>query len=377
MTRLAAAHVPVGTTVNLTLQTVETEVVTSSMSEDHVFAVVTGLEAGALYHFAVQGLNAGGGGAAARITVRPFAPASGPENFTIAMANSNATELSWTAPKELGLSSGLAVSGYEVVAILPAGAEWGDMGSYTVPVGTTADLRISHALDKSTVAAMEGSVLTYGVYALVEQDLVFGGGIVRSAVAVSMVQVGRIPQWLPDTPRDGTLVFAWIGQTVTIPLAVTDPDMLSSNETISFRLLGAAPPESSLGTIHADTMDKTGVMQTNEKVNQTNTTASTSLIIRGTRPLVGSDYKVCVLASDSSNLTTPTRCYSIQLPRPRPMIMAPPNKEAYTTAVGCPLVIPMLAQDRTNFDLDPAISLANGYGVLIQVAPRYLAAKFV
>jgi len=101
-------------------------------------------------------------------------------------------------------------------------------------------------------------------------------------------------------------------------------------------------------------------------VMQTNTTASTSLIIRGTRPLVGSDYKVCVLASDSSNLTTPTRCYSIQLPRPRPMIMAPPNKEAYTTAVGCPLVIPMLAQDRTNFDLDPAISLANGYGVLIQ-----------
>ena len=365
VTRLTAAHVPVGTTVNLTLQTVETEVVTSSMSEDHVFATVTGLEAGALYHFAVQGLNAGGGGAAARITVRPFAPASGPENFTIAMANSNATELSWIAPKDLGLSSGLAVSGYEVVAILPAGAEWGDVGSYTVPVGTTADLRISHALDKSTVAAMEGSVLTYGVYALVQQDLVFGGGIVRSAVAVSMLQVGRIPQWLPDTPRDGTLVFAWIGQTVTIPLTVTDPDMLSSNETISFRLLGAAPPESSLGT-----MDNADVMQTN-------TTASTSLIIRGTRPLVGSDYKVCVLASDSSNLTTPTRCYSIQLPRPRPMIMAPPNKEAYTTAVGCPLVIPMLAQDRTNFDLDPAISLANGYGVLIQVAPRYLAAKFV
>ena len=365
VTRLAAAHVPVGTTVNLTLQTVETEVVTSSMSEDHVFATVTGLEAGALYHFAVQGLNAGGGGAAARITVRPFAPASGPENFTIAMANSNATELSWTAPKDLGLSSGLAVSGYEVVAILPAGAEWGDVGSYTVPVGTTADLRTSHALDKSTVAAMEGSVLTYGVYALVQQDLVFGGGIVRSAVAVSMLQVGRIPQWLPDTPRDGTLVFAWIGQTVTIPLTVTDPDMLSSNETINFRLLGAAPPESSLGT-----MDNAGVMQTN-------TTASTSLIIRGTRPLVGSDYKVCVLASDSSNLTTPTRCYSIQLPRPRPMIMAPPNKEAYTTAVGCPLVIPMLAQDRTNFDLDPAISLANGYGVLIQVALRYLAAKFV
>ena len=212
---------------------------------------------------------------------------------------------------------------------------------------------------------MEGSVLTYGVYALVQQDLVFGGGIVRSAVAVSMLQVGRIPQWLPDTPRDGTLVFAWIGQTVTIPLTVTDPDMLSSNETISFRLLGAAPPESSLGT-----MDNADVMQTN-------TTASTSLIIRGTRPLVGSDYKVCVLASDSSNLTTPTRCYSIQLPRPRPMIMAPPNKEAYTTAVGCPLVIPMLAQDRTNFDLDPAVSLANGYGVLIQVAPRYLAAKFV
>ena len=365
VTRLAAAHVPVGTTVNLTLQTVETEVVTSSMSEDHVFATVTGLEAGALYHFAVQGLNAGGGGAAARITVRPFAPASGPENFTIAMANSNATELSWTAPKDLGLSSGLAVSGYEVVAILPAGAEWGDVGSYTVPVGTTADLRISHALDKSTVAAMEGSVLTYGVYALVQQDLVFGGGIVRSAVAVSMLQVGRIPQWLPDTPRDGTLVFAWIGQTVTIPLTVTDPDMLSSNETINFRLLGAAPPESSLGT-----MDNADVMQTN-------TTASTSLIIRGTRPLVGSDYKVCVLASDSSNLTTPTRCYSIQLPRPRPMIMAPPNKEAYTTAVGCRLVIPMLAQDRTNFDLDPAISLANGYGVLIQVALRYLAAKFV
>ena len=365
VTRLAAAHVPVGTTVNLTLQTVETEVVTSSMSEDHVFATVTGLEAGALYHFAVQGLNAGGGGAAARITVRPFAPASGPENFTIAMANSNATELSWTAPKDLGLSSGLAVSGYEVVAILPAGAEWGDVGSYTVPVGTTADLRTSHALDKSTVAAMEGSVLTYGVYALVQQDLVFGGGIVRSAVAVSMLQVGRIPQWLPDTPRDGTLVFAWIGQTVTIPLTVTDPDMLSSNETINFRLLGAAPPESSLGT-----MDNADVMQTN-------TTASTSLIIRGTRPLVGSDYKVCVLASDSSNLTTPTRCYSIQLPRPRPMIMAPPNKEAYTTAVGCRLVIPMLAQDRTNFDLDPAISLANGYGVLIQVALRYLAAKFV
>lgn len=82
--------------------------------------------------------------------------------------------------------------------------------------------------------------------------------------------------------------------------------------------------------------------------------------------LSGSRYKVCVRGVDGTNLTTDARCYSVEIPRPKPALVTPPNNSSYATAVGCHLIIPLVAQDRTSFDLAPALGEANGYGVLIQ-----------
>jgi len=358
-------------------QTVVASVDTSDLGLADVFVYVTGLQVGQIYFFAVQAVNPGGGGADMRITVRPFGPSSGPEGLQARMANSNSALLIWKAPINLGLSSGLQVSGYQVVAVMPPGARWDEAGSSIVQVGTTSVLSpsggmtVSHALANTTIEQMQGLQLTYGVYALVRQDLDFGGGIVRGAVAVTSVAVGHIPSWSDQTPPDGSVIMAWIGQTVVVQLQVQDPDIATGAGNIRFELFGAAPPGSGQGIMSAGIVSEGAVL-----LSYLNHTATSQLIFKGSRQLSGSRYKVCVRGVDSTNLTTHPRCYSVQIPRPTPVFVSPPNNSSYATAVGCHLIIPLVAHDRTSFDLDPALGGSNGYQVFIQPLYTFTSSRY-
>jgi len=353
------------------------EVSTISMGFEHVFASVHSLHEGQSYHLAVQAVNPGGGGAPARITVRPFGKASGPEGFAVRMASSTATRLSWSPPADLGQPDGLHVYGYEVVAALPPGALWGEAGTHVVPVGSTVvsassdGLSISHALDNMTSHDMEGKILTYGVYALVEQDMSLGGGRVRGSVSVASVLVGQKPKWSGETPPDGELLIAWIGQTVMVPLEVSDAG-IGAGEIVRFEILGAMPPQTALGALSPAGQLVPGHVD----LNTSTTTARSYLTLRGTMQLAGSRYRVCVRAIDTTNLTADTRCYDMQIPRPMPQMISPPNNSSYASAVGCRLVIPLVAQDRTSLDLSPALGAVNGYGVSIQALYTFTNSQY-
>ena len=375
VSRMSTPHVPVSATPNEN-QTVVASVPTTSLGFEQVFAYVAGLEIGQVYYLAVQAVNPGGGGGAARITVRPFGPASGPEKVQVTMANSKATLVTWKAPLNLGLAAGLEVKGYEVVALLPPGAVWGALASYTVPVGTTyvaasGGTTISHALDNTTIDVMEGLELSYGVYALVQQHMSLGGGVVRGAVSVASVLVGRIPSWADETPPDAFVIFAWIGQTVAVQIQAFDADMVPGGGGMRFELLGAAPPETAQGILSSGILTEGAVIH--EYLNHT---ATSQLIFKGSRQLSGSKYKVCVRGIDASNLTTDARCYSVQIPRPTPDFVTPPNNSSYATAVGCHLIVPLVAQDRTSFNLDPSVVARNGYGVTIQPLYTFTASRY-
>jgi hypothetical protein len=287
-------------------QTVVAYVETTSTGFEDVFALVAGLGAGKLYYLAVQAVNPGGGGDGARITVRPFGATGGPEGVQVMIASSKAILLTWRPPLHLPLP-GLRVSGYEVMAVLPPGSVWGEAGSTVEAVGSTsvtsasAGTGISHALANSTLDALassslQASVLTYAVRALVEQDLAFGGGIVRGSASVASISVGRMPRWRGETPADGSVIMAWIGQTVAVPLQVADPD-IATGQGIRFELLGAAPPESGLGIVSgpeagsaagvtagvAAGVTARGILQEGlVQYSIMNATASSQLIFKGT-----------------------------------------------------------------------------------------------
>ncbi len=253
-----------------------------SWSFQDVFAFVPGLQTGRLYYFAVQAVNPGGGGAAARIAVRPFAAAPGPDGVQVIMVNTRAAFITWRPPLHLGGLSGLRVIGYYVVAVMPPGAVWGGAGSTIVHVGTTSvtssseGTEISHALANSTILGMQSSRLTYGVHALVEQDLALGGGVIRGSVSVASIPVGRIPSWRGKTPPDGSIIVAWIGQTVAVSLEVGDDDIVNG-QRIQFQLFGAAPPESGQGILSAGILREGSV-----SYEVMNGTALSQLIFKGT-----------------------------------------------------------------------------------------------
>ena len=368
------SHIGVLPTVD---HVVVAQVSTTNMGFEEVFATVYGLQSGEPYHLAVQAINPGGGGTPARITVRPFGKSTGPEGFTAQMASSTAVVLSWRAPTDLGQPSGLQVYGYEVVAVLPPGAHWGEAGSRIVPVGSTLvsssseGTFISHALDNATVLEMEMKFLTYGVFALVEQDLSLGGGRVRGSASVTSVSVGRRPSWSGETPPDGKLLVAWIGKTVMVPLEVSDPG-IAVGEGVRFELFGALPPQSSLGTSSSSGERLPGAVE----LDTTTSKARTYLSLKGTVQLAGSRYKICLWAIDTTNLTTNSRCFNMQIPRPTPHFISPPNNSTYASAVGCRLVIPLAAEDRTSLDLDPALGASNGYGVTIQALYTFVSSRY-
>jgi len=376
ISRLPAPESQIGT-IPTDEHSVLAEVSTHSTGFEHVFAYVHGLQEGQSYHLAVQAVNPGGGGAPARLTVRPFGKATGPEGFAVRMASSTATSLSWRPPADLGQPNGLHVYGYEVVAALPPGALWGEAGTHVVPVGSSAvsassdGLSISHALDNATTMDMEGKLLTYGVYALVEQDTSLGGGRVRGSVSIASVLVGQKPKWSGETPQDGELLIAWIGQTVMVPLEVSDAG-LATGETVRFELLGAMPPQTALGA-----RSPAGeLVPGHVELDVSAATARSYLTLRGTVQLAGSRYRVCVRAIDTTNLTADTRCYDMQIPRPMPQIISPPNNSSYSSAVGCRLVVPLVAQDRTSLDLPPALGADNGYGVSIQALYTFTNSQY-
>ena len=263
-------------------QTMVAHVDSWSLSFQDVFVFIPGLKTGLLYYFAVQAVNPGGGGAAARIAVRPFAAAPGPDGVQVRMVNTKAAFITWRPPLHLGGLSGLVVIGYYVVAVIPPGAAWGEAGSTIVPVGTTSvtssskGTQISHALANSTILGMQSSRLTYGVHALVEQDLALGGGIVRGSVSVASISVGHIPSWRGKTPPHGSIIVAWIGQTVAVSLEVADPDIVDG-QRIQFQLFGAAPPESGQGILAAGILREGSV-----EYEVRNATALSQLIFKGT-----------------------------------------------------------------------------------------------
>lgn len=66
----------------------------------------------------------------------------------------------------------------------------------------------------------------------------------------------------------------------------------------------------------------------------------------------------------------------MQIPRPKPAFVSPPNNSSYASAVGCHLIIPLVAQDGTSFELDPSLAQASGYGVSIQALYTYQSSRY-
>lgn len=278
----ALAPVPVTPHAN---ETIVAHADSGGLQDGTVFASVAGLESGRLYYFAVQAMNPGGGGVAARITVRPFGAVPGPDGVQVMFKNTKAAFITWRPPLNLGLS-GVRVIGYHVECVIPPGSFWGESGSTTLLVGTTAvttssaGTEMSHALANSTILGMQSSRLTYGVRALVEQDLAFGGGIVRGSVSVASISVGRIPSWRGKTPPDGSNIIAWIGQTVAVSLEVRDDDIVNG-QSINFQLFGGAPPESQQGILSAGILREGSV-----EYHLVNRSARSQLIFTGTREVL-------------------------------------------------------------------------------------------
>jgi hypothetical protein len=94
----------------------------------------------------------------------------------------------------------------------------------------------------------------------------------------------------------------WIGQTLRVRLQVSDLDIAPppGGETTRFQLYGAAPPDAAVGILSAEGVLSQGAVL----LDFVNRTASAELVLRGSRKLSGSRYKVCARGIEASNLTT-------------------------------------------------------------------------
>ena len=111
-----------------------------------------------------------------------------------------------------------------------------------------------------------------------------------------------MPRWTAVTPADQSTLLVWIGNTLRVRLQVSDLDIAPppGGETARFELYGAAPPDAAVGILSADGVLREGAVL----LDFVNRTASAELVLRGSRQLSGSRYKMCVRGIEASNLTT-------------------------------------------------------------------------